>query len=602
MIFHDFEVFKYNWLICIIDTDAKTRYHIWDNPDALRRLYESHSNDIWVGYNNKHYDQYIFKGILLDMDPYDISDFIIRRGQEGWAYSKSFRDIPMINYDVMPNPPVGLKTLEAFMGVNIKETDVPFNIDRPLTEEEKRQTEGYCYCDVENTASVFMRTIDRFNSMLTIVKEFNLPFSCVGDSEARVTAKVMGCKRVDYNDEFDFEFIPCLQLKKYKFVQEWFDQHRSPEAYKEKLVVDVAGVPHTFAFGGVHGAPDEPVHYTAKDGAGYHVDVNNYYPSFLIAHGRITRAATNDNYQLVYKIRKQLKAKQQAAKDKVEKKKYKNMQLPYKKILNALSGAMKDKTSQAYDPRMNNEMCINGQLMLLDLIEHLEVIPGFKLVQSNTDGLIVWIPDTDEAFEMLDDICYEWESRCSTDLCEIGLALDCIQEIIQKDVNNYIWIDAEGGVERIGAYVKELSDLDADLPIVNEALVNLFTKKIPLADTIYGCNEVKKFQKIVKLSDKYDHVGHEYGNPEQGKGKNLLVYGKVKRYDYKCYRVFASSDIRDGRLLKFKPGKKGEKFANTPDHCFIINDVVNGAEMPEKLDKSWYLRLAEKRAREYGYV
>lgn len=34
----------------------------------------------------------------------------------------------MINYDVMPNPPVGLKTMEGFMGSNIKETEVPFDI------------------------------------------------------------------------------------------------------------------------------------------------------------------------------------------------------------------------------------------------------------------------------------------------------------------------------------------------------------------------------------------------------------------------------------------------------------------------------------------
>lgn len=52
---------------------------------------------------------------------------------------------------------------------------------------------------------------------------------------------------------------------------------------------------------------------------------------------------------------------------------------------------MKDETNAAYDPRNNNCMCINGQLMLLDLIEHLEVVPGFELIQSNTDGLIIWI-------------------------------------------------------------------------------------------------------------------------------------------------------------------------------------------------------------------
>ena len=54
-------------------------------------------------------------------------------------------------------------------------------------------------------------------------------------------------------------------------------------------------------------------------------------------------------------------------------------------MLNALSGAMKDETNAAYDPRNNNCMCINGQLMLLDLIEHLEVVPGLELIQSNTD-------------------------------------------------------------------------------------------------------------------------------------------------------------------------------------------------------------------------
>lgn len=109
----------------------------------------------------------------------------------------------------------------------------------------------------------------------------------------------------------------------------------------------------------------------------------------------------------------------------------------------------------AYDPRNNNCMCINGQLMLLDLIEHLEVIPGFRLIQSNTDGLIVQVPDTEEAFDMMDDICWEWEQRCSTNKCEILLELDCIHEIYQKDVNNYLWIDIDGGVERIGKYLKE---------------------------------------------------------------------------------------------------------------------------------------------------
>lgn len=265
-------------------------------------------------------------------------------------------------------------------------------------------------------------------------------------------------------------------------------------------------------------------------------------------------------------------------------------------------------TNAAYDPRNNNCMCINGQLMLLDLIEHLEVVPGFELIQSNTDGLIIWIPDTDEAFEMVDDICWEWEQRCSTDQCSILLELDNISEIYQKDVNNYLWVGIDGGVERIGAYVKELSAVDNDLPILNKALVDYMVKKTPVEQTINQCDDLIMFQKIVKLSDKYDWVEHEHCTPlvsHIGKRtiKTVYEYPDKDKYTYKSYRVFASNDQQHGRLLKRKQVKtKGEKFGNTPDHCFIFNDSVVGVKTPPELDRQWYIDLAKKRLKQFGVV
>ena len=267
----------------------------------------------------------------------------------------------------------------------------------------------------------------------------------------------------------------------------------------------------------------------------------------------------------------------------------KKEQAPYKKLLNALSGAMKDETNPAYDPRNNNIMCINGQLMLLDLIEHLEVVPGFQLIQSNTDGLIIQIPDTDEAFYQVDDICFDWEKRCSTKICSILLELDTIAEIYQKDVNNYLWIDANGKVERKGAYVKQLSRIDNDLPILNTALVNFMVDHVPVERTINSCDDVIQFQKVVKLSDKYKWVEHE------------RLDGNNEEYTYKSYRVFASKDPNDGRLLKCGGSRgKPEKFANTPDHCFILNDSVNGCTVPDTLDRNWYIELAKKRLKDFG--
>lgn len=611
MIFFDFEVFKYDWLAVFIDMTNQEKHVIVNDKKALTDLYNRNVKNIWVGFNIKHYDQYIMKGIMLGMDPKYINDQIIIHEKEGWSLSREFSKIPMIMYDVFGSRGFGLKTLEGFMGSNIKETDVDFRIDRKLTQKEIEMSIQYCTHDVEETIKVFMERINDFNSQYDLVKTFDLPLSCLGDSGAHLVSKVLECERHSYDDEFDFYVLPHIQIKKYKEVIDWFNSIKgNPENlsykdyYSQSFITMVAGIPHTFGFGGLHGAPGNikvkkngekviestPHHYK---GALYHVDVNNYYPSILIAHQLVTRSATNNKYAEVYETRKQLKMKQLAAKTKEEAKMYKKKQSPYKQLLNALSGAMKDKNNKAYDPRNNNLMCMNGQLMLLDLIEHLEAgIPDFILIQSNTDGLIVQIPDTDEAFEKMDDICYDWETRCSTNLCSITLATDQIREIFQKDVNNYLWIDIDGEVERKGAYLKELSTLDYDLPIVNEALVNYMVDRIPLRDTIYKCDELIKFQKLVKLSDAYEYV--EYNG---------------KRYDYKCYRVFASKNSGDGKILKVKNklNKKtgeysyvGEKFANSPDNCFIYNDDVKGVKVPDKLDYSWYLSVAQERLKDFG--
>ena len=637
IIFYDFEVFIHDWLVVLIDITREHEHEtvIINNPEQLKEYFRIHRYDIWTGFNSRHYDKYILKGIVSGLcntpeKVKDLNDWIIVQKREPWQYSPILREVQVNNYDVMPNPPVGLKTLEGFMGSNIKETSVPFNIDRKLTDEEIQQTVFYCRHDVEQTIEVFLQRYADFQAQLGIVQAFGLDLKHVGDTEARITAKVMDCRKMNYKDEFDFFFLPCLQIKKYAYVIDWFrtavddcteemkriaadPNTKAKDKWKgrwkdevcwRKYFYDrslenqiVAGIPHTFGWGGIHGAIDHPVHV---DGYLLHVDVGSYYPSMLIAHQLVTRAAANDNYKKVYDTRMALKAAGKKAE-----------QAPYKKILNALSGAMKDKTNPAYDARNNNCMCINGQLMLLDLIEHLEVVPGFQLIQSNTDGLIISIPDTDEAFYQVDDICYEWETRCSTDLCSIKLGLDVVKEIYQKDVNNYLWVDLDGGIERKGGYVKELSSIDYDLPILNKALVEYMVHKIPVEQTINECDDLIEFQKIAKLSDLFQWVEHEYGNTHvepkftrTGKraGK-MLVYDDVRKYVNKSYRVFASKDPKAGRLLtcRVKDGRtERKKFGNTPDKCFIYNEPVVGVKCPEELDKDWYIAEARKRLKHFG--
>lgn len=570
MIFYDFEVFKYDWLVVAIDPNEPEPYAIINNKKALEKLYRQYKNDVWVGFNSRNYDQWILKCILCDLDPKALNDWIIKEDKKPYLFSSLLNKIHLINFDVMPNPPVGLKTMEGFMGSNIKETDVPFDIDRPLTQEEITETVKYCRHDVEQTIEVFAERINVFNTMMGIVKAFDLPLSYLGKTDAQMTATILDAKKIDWpeDEEWKLFVFDTIKLDKYKFVVDWFmnpknQRYKLPNGKKNQLEVEVCGVPHVFGWGGLHGAPKEPVH---RKGLLLHVDVTSYYPSMLIVYNLVSRAARHpEQYKKVYDTRVELK--------KAGKKKE---QEPYKKILNSMSGAMKDKYNPLYDPRNNNLMCVNGQLMLLDLLEHLE--GHCELIQSNTDGLIIQIPDTDEAFELIDDICWEWESRTG-----MRLGLDVISEIYQKDVNNYLWIEPDGKIECKGAYVKNLSRIDNDLPIVNKALREYMIHRTPPEETINNCNDLIMFQKVVKLSGKYSYVLHNN-----------------QKHVYKCYRVFASRDRNDGTIYKVKAIGNPEKFANTPERCFIENDNIVGMKTPSKLDRQWYIDVTLERLRQYG--
>jgi DNA polymerase len=214
--------------------------------------------------------------------------------------------------------------------------------------------------------------------------------------------------------------------------------------------------------------------------------------------------------------------------------------------------------------------------MLLDLLEHLEKY--IVLIQSNTDGLIVQVKDENN-IEKFREICHEWEKRTG-----MGLGFDEIDEIYQKDVNNYVFRFTSGKLERKGAYVMELDDLNYDLPIVNKAIVDYLMSGIYPEETINNCNVLKDFQKIIKISSNYK-LGWHNGN----------------YLNDKTFRVFASKNKSDSYIGKCRDvGETIEKFANTPEHCFIYNDNVNGLKVDESLDKRWYINLAEKRLNDFG--
>lgn len=560
MIFYDFEVFKYDWLVVIYDLFNQERKIIVNNPDELDQFYQKHKDDIWIGYNSKNYDQYILKGIILGFDPSEINNHIIVERQKGYSYSNLLNKIPMINYDALVKLN-SLKVLEGFMGHNIKESSVSFDIDRKLTEKELDEVIEYCIHDVEETIEVFLQNKSDFDSKLALVNTFKLPMSYLSKSDAQLSAIILGANRVhNRNDEFDLIIPKTLRLKKYKNILDWYlkEENRS---YDKTLDIDVAGVPHKFAWGGLHGAKEK---YFGK-GFFVNVDVASFYPAIMIEYDLLSRnIADPKKYVNIRDTRIELKAKKDPK------------QLPYKLVLNSTYGAMKDKYNAMYDPRQANNVCVTGQLLLLDLIEKLE--PFCDIIQSNTDGILVKLKSKDD-FERLDDTCYEWEERT-----HMQLEFDMIKEVYQKDVNNYIVVGMDGKIKSKGAYVKKLGTLDYDLPIINEAVKEYLLNKVHPAITINNCNELIKFQKIVKIMGDYKYAMHN----------------GIKIHHEKTFRVFASNREDDGILFKCKLNKNPEKFANTPDKALIDNEDVSEKLCPKYLDKSWYIDLAIKRLNDFG--
>ena len=582
MIVYDFECFKYNWLVVWLDLNTRKFHCIVDDKEALEKFYNYYKKDIWIGYNSRGYDQWITKAILCGFNPYEMSDWIINQDRKGHEFSKMLSKFPILNYDCS----VGfrsLKELEAFQGHDIRETSVPFDIDRPLTKKEINDTIKYCKHDVNETFSVFVETHTEFESHVGLIKEFGLPISNISKTKAQISAIILGAEYVTHDDEFDIELPANMTLGKYEFVREHFlNWSKFVREYEQiGLELDISGIPHVCGIGGLHGSRDK--YY--GNGIYLMLDVASYYPAGMILYNFLSRNVQNPKR---FKMIRDERIAMKRSKDKRE--------APRKIVINSSFGASKDKFNKLYDPRKANELCISCQLFLIDLIEKLE--GKCELIQSNTDGILIKINKESEKEGIL-KIVRDWENRT-------GFEMECDEysTVIQRDVNNYIIVSKDGHIKRKGAVVKELSPLDNDLPIVNKAVVDYFTRGISPEKTIMECNTLISFQKITKISGKYEYgfleniLGKIYTFADEETGKYRVYNGTI--LNEKVHRCFASMDEKDGSLYKKNKLKWSiDKTPSTPEHCFVINDDVTEMEIPYKLDKQWYINEANKRIREF---
>ena len=104
--------------------------------------------------------------------------------------------------------------------------------------------------------------------------------------------------------------------------------------------------------------------------------------------------------------------------------------LVLKIVINSIYGKLGFEKGDLYDRLAVLKVTINGQLLILMLIEEL-VQNNIKVVSANTDGLMVKIKDSQ--WDTFNEIASRWEQRS-----KLKADADIVHCLIARDVNNYI--------------------------------------------------------------------------------------------------------------------------------------------------------------------
>ena len=615
---YDIEVFAYDWLVVFLDVSTG-KYSVFHNDNDGVRAYMSSPDRIFCGFNNKHYDNHIIKAICCGASPElvkQVNDFIIveeRNGWEHWFLRKN--RFWFDSFDLMDDTQVGtsLKHIEAHLGLNIEESEVDFNIDRPLTQEELESTTFYCKWDVRCTAILLTLRKNYLDCKIHLGQLHELPApKALYRTNARLAASYLGATYVQRFDGREYEYPENMRVHLIpKLIRDFFMQIRDKSIpddilFKLKLDIDVGGCPCTYAWGGVHGSLTQYFEEATDTRVIQNRDVSSLYPSLLDLYNYISRNCADPN-----KFRN-TKNDRLEAKRRGDKKTANTLKNP----LNVTSGAMDQPTNPLYDPRNARSMRISGQLFLTELVvELLSECLTLKLLNFNTDGLMYSVDKSE--LHKVDAICAAWEQRT-----RFELETDEIQKVYIKDVNNLLFVDTKGKVKTVGGYLnygiaeKGAWKINNDFTIVKDAVSAYFVNGTPVEETIHGCDDIHKFQIIAKAGGGYKSVfvvpsdyelyrrRYEKENPvidpKTGKKKKPRwywdCYDGPKREVQRVNRVYAAIQPDLGSIVKVKPDGTVGRIQGLPDSCVIDNK--NELTLND-VDKGWYIALAKKYITDY---
>lgn len=585
----DFEVFRYDTLLGYGFVDLKTGNcaykQTWD-LNEMRELYNTYGADtIWVGWNSNHYDDLIFEAVVKNQ----VSPFVKSKELIGQKW-KPFCRFPFFGYDLLNgflNPP-SLKLTEALEGDSIDTTEVDFDLQRPLTAEERAQTEQYNMSDLKRTYKNFCKFKGKFELRIAMINEFNIPLQQgLRMTGTQIAAAALGAKAVPgiENQKIKPVLYPTLQVKNQQMI-DWFLGEKFRE--KENIRLNICNTTVNFAAGGAHSECNK---YHAKKAM--YADISGYYNLVMMNFDLLPRTldeAGKERYKFMYHEQLRLK-KIDPGKRKI-----------YKTICLSVFGAMNNEHTDFYDPQKALLVTSSGEMFMLDLLEKLDGLgTAFNV---NTDGIMFEPFDWNDE-EKIRNIIQEWVERNG-----FAVKTGIITDYHGRDVNCYVMREPDGELCFKGEAVKNYDISDKafaegaffnckEPPIIAKGIVAAFMDGIlPEQFVEQNKNDMKLYQYTCKKNT-FDYLAYKM---------TTINTGSIAEYQIQSpSRCFAKRDVSSvGTIIKHRTKNGKHTFAkvqNLPDNVFIWNDEILSEDAINKIvpqiDYKYYVNRIYERINEF---
>lgn len=260
----DCEVFQHDWLVVAKEYSTK-EYRIFHNDNYDMEKLFSNRDNVFVFFNGKNYDRFIIAAILNSGLPNvvkTVNDWIIS-GKIGWDFPDSDLIRSWFNVvDLMDDMQMGLslKAIEGHLGMDIRESTVSFDLDRPLTEDELAETIYYCKHDVDATERLLEERKTYLNSKIQVGQLAGIdPKKALYMTNAKLTAAFLNATLTPRTDEREYQIPSNLDLRyvpqeAIQFYERVHDKSVSDkDLFGSKLNLALGKCEVIVSFGGIHG-------------------------------------------------------------------------------------------------------------------------------------------------------------------------------------------------------------------------------------------------------------------------------------------------------------------------------------------------------------